>query len=618
MILLFEEYHYPQPILEEALEGYTHLLTTLSHNEAKVQCVGYFYSVEKGDSVFILPKVFIKEKDGAPLAFGRYKPEDIIHIKEGETEGDVKRLIENGDNRIVFELSVWIYRAIAQFVNRRGSENIVNDIVIQNPVSANGEKSQTLLDTILQLLDFHKKHRNLFTYISIVNSSGNNKIHWAKTISKTQPIVKDNNPYYIEFKNKSKVFNFDEELIVLFYSTLAYLSDTYNFRIKSDVQYKLLPPHKIKDLIDYEGGTRLLKRIRRKYFTDELVKLWKLLYAFFEKAEQIESHQCHEDKLLVKNFNLVFEDMIDFLIGSEIGKDVPYELKNQADGKIVDHIYKGSSLIDGNEIYYVGDSKYYSDDSEIGKNSIYKQFTYAKNVIQYNINLLHKWAPQDHSKEMPLRYRDELTEGYNITPNFFIRGEVNTDNITYEETIESRTDAILLNRHFLNRLFDRDTLILKEYNINFLYVLSTYAIHIESNSRRNRLRAMFRNDLIDSLNKSYNFYKVRPKRGYSIEQIIRNHFYEFVGRMYMSDEEDGCIWVALEKNNEYINKKDYPNILQFSSDSEVSERLKVGTREVDGFIEKFFDEPVWEPSELYAEYNDMPLIAADKVADYNV
>lgn len=616
MILLFEEYHYPQPILEEALVGYTHLLTTLSHNEAKVQCVGYFYSMEKGDSVFILPKVFIKEKDGAPLAFGRYKPEDIIHIKEGETEGEVKRLIENGDNGIVFELSVWIYRAIAQFVNRRGSENIVNDIVIQNPVSANGEKSQTLLDTILQLLDFHKKHRNLFTYISIVNSSGNNKIHWAKTISKTQPIVKDNNPYYIEFKNKSKVFNFDEELIVLFYSTLAYLSDTYNFRIKSDVQYKLLPPHKIKDLIVYEGGTRLLKRIRRKYFTDELVSLWKLLYAFFEKAEQIESHKCHEDRLLVKNFNLVFEDMIDFLIGSKVGGDVPSDLKNQADGKIVDHIYKDSSLIDNNDIYYVGDSKYYSDDSEVGKNSIYKQFTYAKNVIQYNINLLHNWAPQDHSKESPLRYRDEQTEGYNITPNFFIRGEVDTDNITYKETIESRKDAILLNRHFLNRLFDRDTLILKEYNINFLYVLSTYAIHIESNSRRDRLRAMFRNDLIDSLNKSYDFFKVRPKKGYTIGQIIKNHFYEFVGRMYMSDKDDDCIWVALERDKEHLSGKDYPNILQFNTDSEVSERLKVGTRVVDGYIEKFFEEPEWKAAEVYMEYNDVPLIAADNVADY--
>jgi hypothetical protein len=308
--------------------------------------------------------------------------------------------------------------------------------------------------------------------------------------------------------------------------------------------------------------------------------------------------------------------MIDYLIGSKVGTDVPSELKNQADGKIVDHIYKNSSLIDDNDIYYVGDSKYYSDDSEVGKNSIYKQFTYAKNVIQYNINLLHKWAPQDHSKEIPLRYRDELTEGYNITPNFFIRGEIDTDNITYEEVITSRKDVILLNRHFLNRLFDRDTLILKEYNINFLYVLSTYAIHIESNSRRDRLRAMFRNDLIDSLNKSYNFFKVRPKRGYSIEQIIKNHFYEFVGRMYMSDEDDGCIWVALERDKEHLSGKDYPHISQFNIDSEVSEELRVGTREVSGFIEKFFEEPKWEAAEFYMEYNEVPLMAADKVAEY--
>lgn len=615
MILLFEEYHYPLPIIEEALDGYTHLLTTLSHNEAKVQCVGYFYSVEKGDSVFMLPKVFIKEKDGIPLAFGRYKPENIIHIKDGETDSEVKRLIENGDNGIVFELSVWIYRAISQFVNRRGSENIVNDIVIQNPISANGEKSQTLLDTILQLLDFHKKHRNLFTYISIVNSSGNNKIHWAKTISKTQPIVKNNNPYYIEFKNKSKVFNFDEELIVLFYSTLAYLSDTYNFRIKSDVQYKLLPTHKIKDLIDYEGGTRLLKRIRRKYFTDELVSLWKLLYAFFEKAEQIESHQCHEDRLLVKNFNLVFEDMIDYLIGSKVGKDVPSVLKNQPDGKIVDHIYKGRSLIDDNEIYYVGDSKYYSDDSEVGEYSIYKQFTYAKNIIQLNINLLgDDWKPCIDS-HYGLRYRDKLTEGYNITPNFFIRGEVDCENITYKESIESRKDTIW-NRHFHNRLFDRDTLILREYNINFLYVLSAYAIHLDSNGRRDALRVKFRNDLIDSLSKSYNFFKVRPKKEYSIEQIIKNHFYEFAGRMYMSDEDDGSIWVALEKCKEHLFGKDYPDILQFNADSEVSEQLKVGTREVNGYIEKFFEEPVWKVTEDYIEYNDFPLIAADSIVEY--
>jgi hypothetical protein len=69
-------------------------------------------------------------------------------------------------------------------------------------------------------------------------------------------------------------------------------------------------------------------------------------------------------------------------------------------------------LLDSSEIYYVGDSKYYSDNSTIGENSIYKQFTYAKNIIQFNIDL---WNDEKEEKEIKYRYleyRDELTEGY--------------------------------------------------------------------------------------------------------------------------------------------------------------------------------------------------------------
>ena len=186
MILLFEEYHYPKQLLKEVLGGYAHLYTELKNGKAKVQYVGYFFSKEKGDSVFILPKVFI---DDQHKAFGKYQPEDITSIN-ADDDGVVKRLIEDGDHNVIFELSVWIYRAITQFVSRNIDTDIVDDAVIQNPTDVNGEKSQTMLDIILQLLDFHKKYRHLFTYVSIINASGNNKIHWAKTISKTQPIIK--------------------------------------------------------------------------------------------------------------------------------------------------------------------------------------------------------------------------------------------------------------------------------------------------------------------------------------------------------------------------------------------------------------------------------------------
>ena len=597
MILLFEEYHYPKQLMKEVLGGYGHLATELNNGKAKVQYVGYFFSKEKGDSVFILPKVFIDEQH---KAFGKYQPEDITSIN-ANYDDVVKRLIEDGDHNVIFELSVWIYRAITQFVSRNIDTDIVDDAVIQNPTDVNGEKSQTMLDIILQLLDFHKKHRHLFTYVSIINASGNNKIHWAKTISKTQPIIKDKTPYYVEFRNKNKVVNLDEELVVLFYSTLEYLCDTYNFRVKSDVQYELLSSQKIRDLIETKRGTRLLKKIRRKYFTDEFVKLWRLLYTFFDMAENIKSHKYHEDRLLVKNFNIVFEDMIDYLIGSKT-EGIPDELKNQADGKIVDHIYKAKSLIDDSDIYYVGDSKYYAAWNEVGANSIYKQFTYAKNIVQFNINLLHHWEPQHKSKDKHLPYRDSLTEGYNITPNFFIRGVVDSKNISYEENIKEQSDVVRFNRHFYNRLFDRDTLILKEYNINFLYVLSTYAIHIDSESRTYRLRTLFRNDLIESLDKTYTFYKVKQKAGgIALEELVRTHFYTFAGRMYKSPEDD-TIWVALEKERatEAENDREYPSIDLLSRDAMVSNPLEVCERASDyGCIEKYFSSPKWSVDYAY-------------------
>ena len=161
-------------------------------------------------------------------------------------------------------------------------------------------------------------------------------------------------------------------------------------------------------------------------------------------------------------------------------------------------------------------------------------------------------------------------------------------------------------------------LILREYNINFLYVLSTYAIHLDSNGRGDALRVKFRNDLIDSLSKSYNFFKVRPKEGKSIQEIIRNHFYEFVGKMYMSKEKDDCIWVALEREASYLeeDKKNYPSIHLFDSDAEISLPLEVGTRMAGGYEEKYFLPPIWvSENALYSQDETMP-IAAETPAEY--
>ena len=467
MKLYFEEYPYPLDLLQDNIGDEVNL-SLQSGGKAKIPYVGYYYNAKINDTVFILPKVFISENK---QAFDRYNPEEIIDVSPENNP-----LKKRNDGEVVFELSVWLYQAILHYYERRQNTTIVSDVQLQN-VRPIGEKdSKTIIEIILALREFNKKHRNLFTYISLVKSSGNNKVHWNKTISKVQPIIKEGSPYYLKFQNKNKVINFDEELICLFYSVLNYLSQTCHFKFQQVSGFTILKSSKIKSLIESGKGTRMLKKIRRNYFTDELVELWNLLYIFFERAELVASGKSYHEKLLVSNFNLVFEDMIDQLI-SDDRKDLPEELYKQQDGKLVDHIYKDKSLIDeGNDIYFIGDSKYYKDTTDYGKSSIYKQFTYAKNVIQYNINVFNN---RDDVKN--LRYRDTLTEGYNITPNFFIRGKMDFENLKNHELkielVEEKEEdkkGKNYNKHFFNRLFDRDTLFLQSYDINFMYVLTSY------------------------------------------------------------------------------------------------------------------------------------------------
>lgn len=66
--------------------------------------------------------------------------------------------------------------------------------------------------------------------------------------------------------------------------------------------------------------------------------LWELLFAFASKVENVRDAKEKEEYLLVRDFNNVFEDMIDVLLGDS---DAPRSLVKQQDGKIVDHLFKG-------------------------------------------------------------------------------------------------------------------------------------------------------------------------------------------------------------------------------------------------------------------------------------
>ena len=531
MRILFEDYHYDKESIPSN-DGIAPI--ELQNGKIKLPYVGYYYDANEG-AIFILPKVFIVNNQ----AFGRYTPEELIDTSADNT------LLSPQDKAFLFGVSAWLYQAIALFNARHTDNEITSSRSLAGLVGNRGEGEATLIDHILSLLRFNKEHQNLFTYIAIIQHSGNNKIHWTKTIRQTQPLLHKGKPFYLNCKTKSKIINYDEELIVLFFSTLDYLAHSYHFQVKKNLNYDTLKAYRVANLIDTGKGTRLLRKIRNKYFTDELVALWGLLYTFYEQAERVTQKKVCNERLLVRNFNIVFEDMIDTLIGEN---KLPEGLKEQKDGKIIDHIYRDTSLLEADDIYFIGDSKYYKEGSEVGKNSLYKQFTYAKNVIQYNIDLFNR-----KQTGYILPYRDELTEGYNPTPNFFVRGFVDSDDLSYSDSKLRNKGEVDCNYHFTNRLFDRDTLLVLTYDINFLYVLSAYVqSHGTSDSVNNFLRKRFRDDIVEAFEKTYDFYRLTPLNGLSNEEFIEKYFRKLIGKIYCTN--NGMLLLAL-KNGENDNEQ---------------------------------------------------------------
>ena len=543
MKILIEQYGYAKDRLSTILDP--HYFTELRDRKAKIPYVGYFLSHKIPDMVFILPKVFII--DGK--AFGEYDPEEIIDFDNLKSEHKAN----------VFNLSVWIYRAIKLYFQRKDKIGEESEI-LQNVVSHQGPRSETMIDIVLSLLKFDKEHKNLFAYITRLKHSGQNKIHWQKTISRTQALIQNGVPIYIQPHTKQKDINFDEELIVLFYSVLNYLAQEFKFIVHPAFGYDLLKPESIQSMIDSGKGVRVLRQNRRKYFTDEMVRLWNLLFTFFEQSQYVQSKDNdNEQAMLVREFNLVFEDMIDSLIGDS---DIPGGLKAQKDGKIIDHIYRDNALIeDKKQIYFIGDSKYYKDDNDIGPNSIYKQFTYAKNVIQYNIDFFNH-NPEEFQREN-LLYRDNTTEGYNITPNFFIRGHLQADQLNNFHDANLQLEPMRngkgyeISYHFDNRLFDRDTLILQTYNINFLFVLACYVQG--AGERMQEIRRAFRENIKDVLKNQYKFYAMTPRESINAEEFFKENFQQLLGKIFTPYHIEGpqpYYSLALDNDSKFNDEND--------------------------------------------------------------
>jgi hypothetical protein len=148
-------------------------------------------------------------------------------------------------------------------------------------------------------------------------------------------------------------------------------------------------------------------------------------------------------------------------------------------------------------------------------------------------------------------YYDDVTEGYNITPNFFIRGMVNPLHLNY---IEAELEQVLDNKkmpdverrwHHLNRLFDRDTLFVLKYSINFLFVLSAYAAGRVDEAYKNHIREKFKKHLLVELDRKYHFYLLQSKS--DRKDAVDKHFRLLNGKIFNSFKDDRLLLCAYEK-----------------------------------------------------------------------
>lgn len=544
MKLLLEEYKYPVELVREVLHGVGSDALQDIEGDVSLSYVGYFYNPQLRDCVFILPKVLMDESG---KVFGKYDPKALIDLDKKEN------VLAQEERKFIYEFAVWIHRAISVFQQSHKQSDIIYHRQISQVGHGMRRRSNTLLDILLSLIQFNKDHQDFITFILKNIHSGFNKINWTRTINRSQAIIQDNSPIYLNPVNKKRQINFDEELLIIYYSILNYISEAYGFQVKINVGFPLIKGAQFASYMAGRGRIRL-RQIKYKYYSDLALELWDLCYAFFDNAEKIHITADLKEYLLVKNFYIVFEAIIDELIGSSVDKAaLPKELTEQKDGKLVDHLYtyKGLMQPEGEETqtYYIGDSKYYRIGGHLGEESIYKQYTYARNIIQYNINL---WL--DESKPNPdIKVRDDQTEGYNILPNFFISAAMEKDDFSYshrEIKLTPMKDNPTVQYQFEDRLFDRDTLLLSRYNVNFLFVIALYARNKQSEKAvwKDEVRREFRKNIQDVLAKQYQFYPMRSK-GVVPEDYVQTHFKQLIGKVFTPFDDKEILTLALQNPN---------------------------------------------------------------------
>jgi hypothetical protein len=517
------------------------------NQEGTILSVGYYHSYLRGQLIYMLPKVFMANSQETIFGF---TSSELLNFEHHQT------FKHKDDYNWVRQISFHFYNSLQEFRRRNKSTSIIQRSLTSTLKSNLGKQEYSYLDLLLSFVNFYNKNKNsiLYKHIEFKSQQLRNP-NWEKTIRKSTPLIsQDNKPIYIIFSNKGKNISTEEELLIYFFSILNHFNTEHNLYLKIDKSFELIKGSKFILLQKY--GLSKLRKIKYRYFNDTLKKMYHLCEMYFSLTDTSSNIRKKEEFITVNNYNLIFEDMIDKLFSDTIIEKKTSDgttlknLKYNDDGKIIDHVFDYQSLLDTSDIFYIGDSKYYKSDNIVGKVSKYKQFTYAKNVIQYNIDLLN-FTGRYYTEN--IRYWDDLTEGYNITPNFFIYGYI-SDFKNFDNPDLMPKGDIIKSYHFEHRLFDRDTLFVHQYKINFLYVLKSYTQFGKQTIEkfRKETKTMFRNNFIYFFSsKDKSSFELYVYKLENIEDFVKTNFRLVNGKCFRTI--DNKLILAKHKNDKNLD-----------------------------------------------------------------
>lgn len=504
-------------------------------NKSVATHVGYFNDSHVGMH-FIIPKVFdtlaIDDQFWSDCAQQGLEVALLGQVSE-------KKLLKNFFSKftLIFFLSLKKFHDTSENTTILSEENVfrLDSNLRPNEVSE--------LEIVLSLIEFSKKNKNFLAFKRKSHEDSSAKhVDWNKTIKKSLPLISEGGIIYNVFLNKDTERDNFEILLTIYFSLLKYLNITFGFKAQVDEVYATVS---FKNVDRFEEGcSRNLKKMKGKYFDDRLKKLYSLLVAYFDIKAGAKSRKNSSEYVFASNYNIIFESMIDHLLSDN---SPCCDLKYQEDGKIIDHLFEYDSFFNEDPIYYIGDSKYYKKTTSLSRYSTYKQFTYAKNIIQYNVDLFNR-GDTSH-----IKYRDDLTEGYNVTPNFFIQATVNDFNIEQpghrfllDEDVPQKSNC-----HFKNRVFDRDSFELMNFKINFFFVMKAYVLKKNSvlKSFREICYKVIRDTSITHYTSMYKFYKFFPTT--NLEQFVKENFKAINGKIYRASSTEHGFILGLAQNEEF-------------------------------------------------------------------